>query len=527
MFRHYCKASCVGALLLLAAMPASVSRPALAQAHPASAPASLTPEEAAVLAAIRQAIVSDARIKSAFTVTIEHVTRPDNKTVDPVVVVKGEATGYDELFAVNSDVLSSTDFITRLASIPPGRDAAWDFDDHGPGTPAPRPEFKEPAHVPEIPVCAGLQIVTAISAPDGDYESIKTVQAVDAQKYVLQYTAETRDPWWSSHDTSVKLNKTSRSVLLEDAKSAFRYAHYFVDGGPPLFPGATSIGVSTKILRFLKTRGEAVLELCVTGDECTAFETLRIHRVENTTVPVRVIVDGAPVDLPAIHARAVHADAYWMPRLIELYFLDDERNPLTLATRFGIHGTPPLTPRGRRQCDEARASHNIGFGGSHPPSCDQPMGGDMETLRVVKISTDCRAAGARNDRPGASVREQALESRLAGAGKADVYSIYFSFGRDTLREESAPTLGEIAAILRKHGDWKLRIAGHTDGIGSDERNLDLAQRRAAAVKDALVRQYGIDGARLSTTGFGKRQPIDSNDTAEGRARNRRVELSRI
>jgi OOP family OmpA-OmpF porin len=79
-------------------------------------------------------------------------------------------------------------------------------------------------------------------------------------------------------------------------------------------------------------------------------------------------------------------------------------------------------------------------------------------------------------------------------------------------------------VLRRHRDWQLRIAGHTDGIGGDRQNLDLSKRRGAAVKDALVKRYGIDAGLLSTTGFGKSQPKDTNDTVEGRAHNRRVEL---
>ncbi len=75
-------------------------------------------------------------------------------------------------------------------------------------------------------------------------------------------------------------------------------------------------------------------------------------------------------------------------------------------------------------------------------------------------------------------------------------------------------------------DWKLRVDGHTDNIGGDAHNLDLSKRRAASVKSALVERYHISADRLTTNGFGASSPIDRNDTLEGRARNRRVELSR-
>src|SRR5262249_51059941 len=104
--------------------------------------------------------------------------------------------------------------------------------------------------------------------------------------------------------------------------------------------------------------------------------------------------------------------------------------------------------------------------------------------------------------------------------------IYFDFNSDALREESEPTLQEIAEIMRRHPDWKLSIAGHTDSIGGDTPNTDLSKRRSAAVKNALVSRIGVNTGRLTTTGYGRSRPVDTNDTAEGRARNRRVELMR-
>ena len=122
--------------------------------------------------------------------------------------------------------------------------------------------------------------------------------------------------------------------------------------------------------------------------------------------------------------------------------------------------------------------------------------------------------------------EHGLEQRLATDRKVDVYGIYFDFASDSLREESTPVLKEIGAALAAHPDWKLAIAGHTDSIGGAASNLELSRRRSARVRRALVEQYGVDGARLTTTGYGSGSPKDVNTTDEGRARNRRVELVR-
>ena len=83
---------------------------------------------------------------------------------------------------------------------------------------------------------------------------------------------------------------------------------------------------------------------------------------------------------------------------------------------------------------------------------------------------------------------------------------------------------EIADALNAHPDWKLSVNGHTDNVGGATYNIGLSNRRAAAVKQALVDHYNITADRLSTAGFGMGQPIETNDTPEGRARNRRVEL---
>jgi outer membrane protein OmpA-like peptidoglycan-associated protein len=119
-----------------------------------------------------------------------------------------------------------------------------------------------------------------------------------------------------------------------------------------------------------------------------------------------------------------------------------------------------------------------------------------------------------------------IEQRLATEQRVDVYGIYFDFASDVLRPESAPVLDEIADALAAHPGWQLSINGHTDNIGSGASNLTLSQRRSDTVRRALLERPGIGGDRLTTAGFGARQPKAPNDTVEGRSQNRRVELVR-
>ena len=120
-----------------------------------------------------------------------------------------------------------------------------------------------------------------------------------------------------------------------------------------------------------------------------------------------------------------------------------------------------------------------------------------------------------------------LYDAIAEKGRVSTQGIYFDTGSDRIRPESAPTLKEIAGMLADHGDLKLTIEGHTDNVGAAASNQTLSEKRAAAVRQLLVDQYSIDGARLTAKGLGSAKPVGSNDTPEGRQNNRRVELVKM
>jgi OOP family OmpA-OmpF porin len=119
-----------------------------------------------------------------------------------------------------------------------------------------------------------------------------------------------------------------------------------------------------------------------------------------------------------------------------------------------------------------------------------------------------------------------VEEKLNTTGRAEVYGIYFDFAKATIRPESEPVLKDIADVMAKNPSWKLSVEGHTDNIGGAAANQDLSTRRAAAVRQVLVDRYHVEPGRLTPAGFGASRPKDTNDTLEGRARNRRVELAR-
>lgn len=82
-------------------------------------------------------------------------------------------------------------------------------------------------------------------------------------------------------------------------------------------------------------------------------------------------------------------------------------------------------------------------------------------------------------------------------------------------------------MLTENPDVKINIIGHTDSDGDEAHNLDLSKRRAASVRQALIDNFGIGGDRMQTDGKGESQPAESNDTAAGKAANRRVEFVKL
>lgn len=356
-----------------------------------------------------------------------------------------------------------------------------------------------------IPLCPGLTIVTAISQLTGDYESIKRIESAAADMIRVRYSSYMPDPKGDYDSTTVPpppfvLYNVYRNIRIADLDNASAYQQQFATGIPETIRNTTAIGISSKVYRDIKDKRKTPMVMYLPlgpgsiddkGEPTFSLMEYRmfgeIAREDVKPSTLSILVNDRPTTLPILHAKGSIADLD-----SEFFFLDDVENPLALKWEVGT-----------------------------------------DALNVIKISYACAASppvstGADSGAGAeAGTRAEFLERALAEKGRVDVYSIFFAFNSDVIREESEPTLQDVAAILKKHPDWKLSIEGHTDGIASDTFNLDLSRRRAAAVKTSLTKKYTIEGGRLSTAGFGKSRPRDTNDTLEGRARNRRVELVRV
>jgi outer membrane protein OmpA-like peptidoglycan-associated protein len=335
----------------------------------------------------------------------------------------------------------------------------------------------------DIPVAPGVTFVLAVHAPEaaaagsrialGDYEMVVALTGVDSTALTLQTRIEAQD-----ESKNALLVNIERRVSIADLAAARLQILGFHTNDPGTIEGATALGPSLAVMRDLKRDGRATYAVQNFRHLSTSRGTLT--RASPGPVPFPMIVNGRRVALPAIHVTGQLAYGENV-RPWEMYLLDHPRHPLTL--RYAVGGVGARVP--------FRAE---------------------TTREIVRIDF--------------ATRDVDLEAALDKDCRVEVPGLYFDFDRATLNPQSSRALTSIADLLARHAAWRLAIEGHTDNVGTDAYNQDLSQRRAAAVKDALVRDHSMSPDRLTTAGFGAKRPKETNDTIAGRARNRRVELVR-
>lgn len=118
-------------------------------------------------------------------------------------------------------------------------------------------------------------------------------------------------------------------------------------------------------------------------------------------------------------------------------------------------------------------------------------------------------------------------NKLITEGKFVTHGILFDVNSDKIKPESYGALRDIGNVLKENASVKVKIVGHTDADGDDKANMDLSKRRAAAVKEHLVKEFAIAADNLEIDGKGEAEPADKNTTSEAKANNRRVEFIKI
>jgi outer membrane protein OmpA-like peptidoglycan-associated protein len=341
-----------------------------------------------------------------------------------------------------------------------------------------------------VPLQPDTVITTAWGVKYGDVEARATVTAINptAVDFAIHYSAYKDD--FNKEEAPTEYNQT---VCNEDLASSNDFMTVGNQTFPPIIHGTTRYRLSSK--SFEEARSDGKLTLAQT-DIYEPDQVLRPYhdsgvftRVEPQDVSYPLIVNDQRVNLPVIHLAGIMDSIGKDPRpkkyrpnhaVADLYVIDDPLDPLVLLWKV-----------------KDPAYNNGNF-----------------RVEVVKI--DYKVPQPVN----------LVEKQLTDQKRAVTYGIYFDFNKDTIKPESEPVLKEIVQAMTDNPDWKLTVEGHTDNIGGDTYNLDLSKRRAAAVKEALVTRFQIAPDRLANDGYGASRPVETNDTLEGRARNRRVELTR-
>lgn len=127
--------------------------------------------------------------------------------------------------------------------------------------------------------------------------------------------------------------------------------------------------------------------------------------------------------------------------------------------------------------------------------------------------------------PAKKMVEKKVEAEHTGWVIASDY--LFDFDKSVIKKKYYSKLDEIAVLIKKEPNMRVEVQGHTDSVGTDKYNMGLSLRRANAVRNYFIKKSGIAAKRLTVVGFGESKPVATNETAEGRAQNRRVELKRI
>lgn len=336
----------------------------------------------------------------------------------------------------------------------------------------------------KVPFKPGTVLTTAWGIKYEDAEARNTIDSVD------QATVTTTTSYQDYKDDNGKIQKP-QAITNQNCNSDYQGAGGYLTGNsrkmPRLMHDVTRFRLSNKTFQEIKSSGKTNLQYVdfsnVPNGIRLTHERGILTRVEPEDVQYPIIVNDQRVDLPVIHLTGTMLDEGRQPATRsdgEIFVLDDAADPLVLNFRL----KNPLY-------------HNGNF-----------------RLEIIRINFPV------------SKPENVLEKQLIQEKRAVTYGIYFDFNEETLKPESEAVLKEIAQAMTDHPDWKLTVEGHTDNIGDNTYNLDLSKRRAASVKQALVNRYNIAPDRLLTGGFGASRPVETNDTLEGRARNRRVELVR-
>jgi len=377
-------------------------------------------------------------------------------------------------------------------------------------------------NAPDIRPQKGMMITytsrsTLVSAGSGgvhgynDLDQESWMQVLEVTPEDIRYKLKFSAPGNAKANADADKFNIERKVLRKDIEQSTRMTLLSSTTDPEVYAGQTFAETSAKALQLLNSGAEVPFVLGINtssgffaamgasassatsessgdslaGSVVSALRMLgsgreyfcgNLRRVEAGPVPFPVVLDGVRTMLPAGQAAGAVAGTSSPATRIEFWWLNNPSCPLTLKWVSG----------------------NV-F--SQVTRITRPPGGGGEPLATMSASLDKSC-------------------------HAEIPGIYFNTGSAQILDESRPALAAVARLIKQSGFSTLTIEGHTDNIGAPAYNQDLSERRAEAVRQSLVKDFTVPAGQLTAKGYGLTRPVESNATPEGRAHNRRVELTR-
>ena len=189
---------------------------------------------------------------------------------------------------------------------------------------------------------------------------------------------------------------------------------------------------------------------------------------------------------------------------------------------------------GRRPAVAVRARHAVEVSATRGLDDSASVGTRTVGVRIVGVVGGVAGGyiGDRMDRQAERIEEEVPGAEVTRVGEGinvtfnEGQGVYFDTNKSSVKGTSEETLNKLAGIFKEYPKSIILVEGHTDSAGPDEYNMNLSKQRAQSVTNYLIAQ-GIDASRFTTKWYGENQPVASNDTSEGKAKNRRVELGII
>jgi outer membrane protein OmpA-like peptidoglycan-associated protein len=358
---------------------------------------------------------------------------------------------------------------------------------------------------PRIPLITGLLLGSVLHSPLGEREDVLEVRSADTSGVHYAWHERTIS---AEGDTTDGFRK--RFVSANDLSGAPRFDDVF-GKDEQIRPGFTALTLSFAVYRQLRDAGSTPFSMMVVPREAraqklsgTALDALftaqrqrykgSLTRVSPAPERFPLLVNGLRAELPALHIKGDFANGLRRTAW-DLWVLADSAHPLILKSDF-----------------EGDVFQMV--------RADLPD----STSGKGRGSLDGQLLGS--GKGGGLMEGRSMGEELKKRCRIELPGVYFAFGTAAIDPISDRALAELAKGLAGHADWKVKVEGHTDSVGTDAANLALSQRRAEAVRARLAERHGVDTKSWGAVGYGASRPRESNATIEGRARNRRVELVR-